>query len=309
MDATFDPTQFHPTFLGDDQHTLPTGTFHKYTMDSFLQSAHEYGLPSDVIGSAVISAYDFFGLVPSPVVEGAGTFVSLGNPATLSDDVMCIDRNGLMNLGIHDKDTLSLVATHEIAHQLTQLMYAQGQISPWQSELISDKWMGFRAAAEGLDIEKVIHTFEGLDDCDSHPGQDLRERHVRQAYETYNEYSRNGVDLNFNVLMDAAMTQIDADADVRSREVLARQNAMADGGNIMAYSWTKSEIDSHIKEAQDKIDFYKSVIRENEKIKADRISHGLPHALNDSNISGAKFELEKARKNLENWKNTKPSKS
>lgn len=309
MDATFDPTQFHPTFLGDEQHTLPTDTFHRYTMDSFLQSSHEYGLPSDVINSAVVSAYGFFGLAPSPVVEGLGTHVNLGNPTTMYDDSMCIDRNELMHYGVHDKDTLSLIATHEVAHQLTQLMYAQGQISPWQSELISDKWMGFRAAAEGLDIDKVIHTFDGLGDCETHPGQDLRERHMRQAYDTYNNLSRNGVDLNFNVLMDTAMSQINADTDIRPREIVAHQNAMTNGGNVMSYSWTQSEIDSHIREAQDKIDFNKSVIRENEKIKADRISHGLPHALSDSNINGAKFELEKAKKDLENWKNTKPAKN
>ena len=148
---------------------------------------------------------------------------------------------------VHDKDTLSLIATHEVAHQLTQLMYAQGQISPWQSELISDKWMGFRAAAEGLDIEKVIHTFDGLGDCETHPGQDLRERHMRQAYDTYNNLSRNGVDLNFNVLMDTAMSQINADTDIRPREIVAQQNALANGGNVMSYSWTQSEIDSHIR--------------------------------------------------------------
>lgn len=309
MDATFDPTKFHPTFLGDDHQAVTGEPFHKYTMESFLRTAHEYGLPSDVISSSVESAYNFFGLTPATVYEGPGTFMNLGNPTTYADDVMSINRVELMSHGVHDKDTLSLVATHEIAHQLTQLMYAEGQISTWQSELISDKWMGFRAAAEGLDIEKVIHTFDGLEDKDSHPGQDLRERHIRQAYEAYKEYSRQGCELNYNVLMDVASSQINADGDILAREAIARQNAMYNGGNIMHYSWTQSEIDSHIREAHDKIDFNKSVIRENEKIRDDKIRNKQPHALSDSNIAGAKFELEKAKKDLAKWQNIKPTKS
>lgn len=308
MDISFDPTKFHPTFLGDASQGMAGDAFHKYTMESFLKSAHEYGLPSDVISSSVESAYNFFGLEPAFVFEGHRTYVSPGNPTTMADDMMSIDRNELMSYGVHDGDTLSLVVTHEIAHQLTQLMYAEGHITPWQSELISDKWVGFRAAAEGLDIEKVIDTFDGLDDSATHPGQDLRERHIRMAYGTYNEYSRQGCELNFNVLMDVAMTQINDDADVTAREALARQNAPA-APDVMAYSWTQSEIDSHVREARDKIDFNKSVIRENEKIRADKIRNGQPYALSDSNIAGAKFELEKAKKELAKWENTKPDKS
>ena len=97
MDISFDPTKFHPTFLGDASQGMAGDAFHKYTMESFLKSAHEYGLPSDVISSSVESAYNFFGLEPAFVFEGHRTYVSPGNPTTMADDMMSIDRNELMS--------------------------------------------------------------------------------------------------------------------------------------------------------------------------------------------------------------------
>lgn len=161
MDAHFDFDQFHPTFLNDGVGTAGDNFFH-WSMDSFLEAAHEHGLSDDVISSSLADAYHFFGLAPEGFQIGDFTCVSYNDPTVWEDDVLTIGREELLSHGVHDKSTVSLICTHEIAHRLTQMKYAYGEISTWQSELIADKWMGFRAAAEGMDINKILSTFEAL---------------------------------------------------------------------------------------------------------------------------------------------------
>lgn len=298
MDAHFDPTQFHPTFLGSDNSCL-TDNFHNISMDSFLTSAHEYGLPDDVIHSAVAEAYDFFGMKPAMIIDGNATFVQTGNPYTYEDDRLSINRDELTRYGVHDKNTLSLVCTHEIAHQLTQFMYASGQVSPWQSELISDKWMGFRAAAQGMDVQKVLDTFAGFKDSPDHPGEDLRCEHIRQAYDTMLDFIDRNVPVDFNLLMDTATHQIQCDPDIAARE---SQFHLQTPHHEQSYAYTQAEKDSHIREAQNRIDFQKSVI-EHKTAEADSRSRaGLPTNECKSSIGRANIELANAKKDLEHWK-------
>lgn len=314
MHALFDPNQFHPTFLGENidnlNHSQSFNNYHHISMDSFLNMVNEYGLTDDIIASAITTAYDFFGLQPGLCVKGGTTGIDIGNPITMADDVIMIDKDDLKTLGVHDKETLSLIFTHELVHGLTQYVYATGELTPWQSELISDKWMGFRAAVEGMDIQKVIATLDGTEDSVEHPGEDLRKEHIQQAYDTMKSYIEQGVPANFDTMMQTAALQIQNDPNVIEREKAAEATGILDPDRqVLGYSdYSQSEINSHIKEAEDKIDYYKGLIKRNEEERDFRASHGLPTNTSDSTIGRAQIDLENAKKELNKWKNTEARK-
>lgn len=314
MNAHFDPNQFHPTFLGENNDSLNNNlSFNNYphiSLDSFLNMVNEYGLTDDVVASAMTTAYDFFGLQPGICVKGDTTGINIGNPTTMADDVIMINKDDLMTRGVHDKDTLSLIFTHELVHSLTQYVYATGELTPWQSELISDKWMGFRAAVEGMDIQKVIATLDGTEDSVEHPGVDLRMEHIQQAYDTMKSYIEQGVLANFETLMQTAALQIQNDPNVNEREKAAEATGILEPDRqVLGYSdYSQSEINSHIKEAEDKIDYYKGLIKRNEEERDFKASHGLPTNSSDSTIGRAQIDLENARKEFNKWKNTEARK-
>lgn len=303
MDSHFDPTQFHPTFTGLENHHAPF----EVSMDSFLQKAHEYGLPKDVVSQAADNAWDFFNMVHVPVEIGTSTYIETGNPYTFADDSLTISPLQLKSLGIHDMNSLSLICTHEVMHQITQNMYAHGQISDWQSELLGDKWMGIRAAMQGIEPSSVIESLQSENDSNSHPGGDLRIRHFDEGYKLVNELKDADIPLSFNNLMDRAISQINSDESILARETLAKSQVMTHNPSQQR-AYTQSEIDSHIREEQSKIDHLRSVISDKSRVMANKASAGESFDSEKYSIGSAKIDLETAIKTKNSWENTKASK-
>ena len=123
-------------------------------MDEFLREAEEkfsnlFNLDIAQITDAIQSACAFFGLsYPNFVLDisrqpKGGTMVYNRDPNTDADDILCYDLNQLMALGVTNKDSFSLIMTHECAHR-----YLQGRILPslnngqWEQELACDFYMG-----------------------------------------------------------------------------------------------------------------------------------------------------------------------
>lgn len=304
MDAHFDSTQFHPTFTGWGSHSP-----FEVSMDSFLHKVHEYGLPDDVVAQAATSAWDFFDMVHAPIEIGSVTGVETGNPYTYEDDKLIVSPFQLKALGIHDQNSLSLICTHEAVHQITQNIYAHGQISDWQSELISDKWMGIRAAIDGYDLKNVLESLSDSIDSSSHPGYDLRLRHIQEGYDLVETLQEKDIPLTFDNLMNRAVDQIVSDKDILVREQLAKtHDSTMDTAQSTFRGYTKSEIDSHIREEQRKIDNAKSVIAEHSRAMANKAAAGQAFDSDKYAVGSAKVDLENALKAKSSWENTKPTK-
>ncbi len=303
MDSHFDPTQFHPAFTGLESHHAPF----EVSMDSFLQKAHEYGLPEDVVLQAADNAWDFFNMVHVPVEIGTSTYIETGNPYTFADDSLTISPSLLKGLGIHDMNSLSLICTHEAMHQITQNMYAEGQISDWQSELLGDKWMGIRAAMQGINTSSVIESLQSEIDSSSHPGGDLRVKHFEEGYKLVKELKNADILLSFNNLMDRAISQINSDESILDRENLAKSQVITYNTSHQR-AYTQSEIDSHIREEQSKIDHLRSVISDKSRAMANKASAGEPYDSEKYSIGSARIDLENAIKAKNSWENTKASK-
>lgn len=306
MNAHFDPNQYHPTFLGNEGHS----DLFSHSMDSFLNRVHEWSLPVDVVEEATSNAWDFFHMTHAPLEIGEATYVSLGNPFTYLDDKLTISPEQLTSKGIHDLNSLSLIATHEIVHTITQSMYATGQITDWQSELIADKWMGIRAAMQGLDPTSVINSMQNEVDSSSHPGGDLRMRHIQEGYDMVQEMSDAGIPLNFDNLMNRAIAQVNSDSDVLPREQMAKiqmqtqapENSFSAG--FQQHGYSQEEIDHKIREQQSKIDYYNSLIADKAREVKSRTEAGLSSEAAQSAINCAKIDLENAIKEKNSWQST-----
>lgn len=246
--------------------------------------------------------------IPVEIGEGA-TCIETGNPYTYADDKLNISTSELKALGIHDRNSLSLICTHEAIHEITQNIYAHGQISDWQSELLSDKWMGIRAAMEGYDLRYVINSLADSDDSVSHPGGDLRVKHIQEGYDLVESLKEKGIPLSFGNLMDQAVHQIAIDDDILHRESIAKTQSLESVvEHTTIKSYTQSEIDSHIREEQKKIDNARSVIAERSRTMANKAAAGEACDSDKYAIGSARADLENALKAKSSWESTKPSK-
>lgn len=180
MDVHFDSTIGHPTFDYNHElhgeisnHELPNSFF-----DHFIQMAHEYSLPDDTVISAMHGACDFLHINDMAVVHDDSTCVYPNDPTTLNDDILGFSREQMMEMGIHDAQSLSLICTHEAAHCLLQYLSCTHQLSNWQEELTCDAFMGVRAAIEGISTSSVERSLGDGTDSPTHPNGSLRLRYI-----------------------------------------------------------------------------------------------------------------------------------
>ncbi len=302
MDAHFDNTIYHPSFMENE--SIDTRKFFDFSFGHFLEMAHEYNLPQDTVESAVHRAWNFLNLQDIPVIQDSLTGLYPNNPYTYSDDVLGINIDQLKDMGIHDENSLSLICTHESGHRLTQLLLQSGKISIWESELASDALMGFRAAAEHLDTNVVSKSLQG-EDCLTHPGGDLRDKYIDIGKDIWNELQKD----NLQPTMDNFLSRLDEHlkmdkSAIVTRESVFHSNDVNVSNNFNAY--TSSEIEYNKNQAQNKIDHLKSVIRDASTIASHKASAGEPHNSEDYTISTAKSELDQAIKDKNRWSNEHP---
>ena len=316
MDPHFDFNTFHPTFVNGTHDFSDHGLGHVGLgglMDDFMARAREYSFPADVVNAAAAGALNFFNHPDLPIFDYKETGVFCNNPYTYFDDAMGFSRDQLHSMGINTQESLSLVFTHEIGHCFTQLLLASGQITRWESELISDSFMGARAQLEGLSTDAVYHSFDNSHDSDTHPGGDLRHEFIEIGREIVKEMNYKQIPFTYDGYMARLGDHLRAHHDeISSREAeqqrIAHQQA-ANQPQPTQMCYTQDEINQHLREAQNKIDHLKSVIRDHTHIMENRVKAKLPCDSEKYTIGAAKVDLENAIKDRNRWANERPTKS
>lgn len=175
---------------------MPHYPWERPTMDDFIRNAEEkfsnlFNLPMADITEAIGSACEFFGLsYPDMVLNltnqpKGGTMVYNLDASTDADDVLCYDLRQLHSLGITNKDSLSLIMTHECAHR-----YFQGYDFPglnngvWEQELACDFFMGVRSMIQQMDITRVAEGLASTQGWKGHPDGDLRYKAIMEGRNT-----------------------------------------------------------------------------------------------------------------------------
>ena len=185
---------------------MPHYPWERPTMDGFLREAEEkfsniFKLDVAQITDAIESACNFFGLsYPNMILDLSRnpkgvTMVYNMHPDTDAEDILCYNLNQLMALGVTNKDSFSLIMTHECAHRYFHL---QGYTFPglnngqWEQELACDYLMGARAALEQMNIEKVARGLGRTNGADTHPDGDLRAEAITAGYNVIQHMRDNG---------------------------------------------------------------------------------------------------------------------
>lgn len=157
-----------------------------------LQKYRKYGLSEQDCIDGIKIPCDFFD-IPMPAMiedltdhpEGITMFVS-SNPESLCDDVICYNLEQLCEFGVTDKDTFTLVMTHECAHRVFQNTKLPGINSGrWESELIADFFIGVLAGKQLVSYKAFDSVRTGLANSHgarSHPTGGLRSKIISYAY-------------------------------------------------------------------------------------------------------------------------------
>ena len=174
---------------------MPDYPFERPTMDGFLREAEEkfsnlFNMPVADIVDAIRSASAFFGLAyPKKVLDisrmqNGGTRVYPLDRTTDEDDVLYYNLSELKMLKIKNKESFSLIMTHECAHRFFQGWKFPGMNNgQWEQELACDFFMGIRAAMEGMNPQQVMDALGSTSGADTHPEGDLRADAIAIGYQ------------------------------------------------------------------------------------------------------------------------------
>ena len=220
MDAHFDTTVYHPTF--DFNHAVYTDA-----LGHFHNLAHEYNLPDDVIQNAVHDACGFMQMTDLEVRMDQSTGVYTHDPTTLNDDVLGFSREQMLNLGIHDEQSLSLICTHEVAHCMLQYLSNTHQLSNWQEELSCDAFIGVRAAIEGIDTTAVEESLGRETPSPTHPNGELRLKYIEIGKEIGEDLKSHGIPVTAENILARLNDHVQEDAsEIFKQEAIVNEIAL-----------------------------------------------------------------------------------
>lgn len=305
MIIDFDSHEFNPSFLSDLSHDSSFGCMFHVSMSDFLQSAHEYGLPDDIIQSALDGACDFFLMDHLPIEDAKQTGVFLNNPTTFQDDKLGFSREQMLDMGIHDENSLSLICTHEVGHTIIQYMTAYNQISPWQTELFCDALMGVRAVLERIDSTHVENSLKDTMGSQSHPYGEMRETFINYG----KEIAQSLLDNYIPITTDNILSRLFDCLNEHSSYVLSEE-ARYQNINVETHSdqqmYTQEEINAHKSKAQKEMDFQKGQMRDRKDAIQSRIDHDLPTTNDTAGYNDAASRYNKAKAEFNKWDSMKP---
>lgn len=220
MNAHFDTSVYHPTF--DFNHAVYTDA-----LGHFHNLAHEYNLPDDVVQSAVHSACIFMQMNDLDIKMDNSTGVYTHDPTTLNDDVLGFSRDQMLQMGIHDEQSLSLICTHEVAHCMLQYLSQTHQLSNWQEELSCDAFMGVRAAIEGIDTHSVEESLGRETPSPTHPNGELRMKYIEIGKEIGEDLKAHGIPVTADNILARLNDHIKEDAaEIFRLEAIVNEIAM-----------------------------------------------------------------------------------
>lgn len=311
MDAHLDSTVYQTSFGLQDPDFHLTGNVFTNTMSHFLQVFHEYSLPDDVVEKAVHGACDFLHMDDLEIKDSKATGVFVNDPTTLSDDVLGFSRQQLLDLGVHDEKTLSLICTHEAAHCLLQNLSSTHYLTDWQTELSCDAFMGARAAIEGLDLEKVKATLCDTKASTTHPDGQLRLDYLEHGRKIGEELRDKDIPITADNIMARISTYLQEDASkILHQEVVAHEvaadhrgsSSLMDSGEQKGY--TREEINRKISKAKLDMAREESNMRHWKHMTNSKFEMGEPNSVEASAYKSAHDRYIKAKDDLWKWEHT-----
>lgn len=230
MDAHINMDVYHPTF--DFNHAVFSDTF-----AHFQQMIHEYNLPDDVVKNAVHDACDFFHMDDLQVKPDVSTGVYTNDPTVLNDDCLGFSRQQMLDMGIHDEQSLSLICTHEAAHCMLQYLSTTHELSNWQEELSCDAFMGVRASLQGIDTTVIEKSLGDESASPTHPYGDLRLRYIEIGKHIGDDLRNHDLPVTAQNVLARLNDYIENDAtEIFKKEAIVNEIALQEGANHHAAS-------------------------------------------------------------------------
>lgn len=311
MDAHFDNTVYHPSFGPGENLASMAGSFFHETMSHFQEMAHEYNLPDDVVQEAVHGACDFMHMDDLQIKPDNQTCVYTHNPTTLQDDVLGFSREQMLEMGVHDSKTLSLICTHEAAHCALQYLSSSHELSNWQEELSCDAFMGVRAAVEDIDTAKVEETLRNSPLSGTHPNGDLRVKYIEIGRQIGEELKSHDVPVTAENIMARLDDYIKQDAhEIFKLEAIVNEQINRDQG--LAYAdgdgeqkgYTQADINRHISKAKHDMGHEESLMRHCKYMIESKIRMGEPCGSEKYEYEMARRRYNEAKDDLWKWEHT-----
>ena len=311
MDSHFDPTVYHPSFESQNGDFLLFGNVFHHTLSHFHQMFHDYSLPDDVVEKAVHGACNFLHMDDLDIKGAKMTGVFVNDPTTLNDDVLGFNRQQMLDLGVHDEKTLSLICTHEAAHCLLQNLSSTHYLTNWQTELSCDAFMGVRAAVEGLSLDKVKATLGDTKASTTHPGGEMRLDYLEHGWKIGEELKSRDIPVTADKIMERISTYLQKDASViLQQEVVAHELAeehrgksnLLDDGEQKGY--TREEINRKISKAKLDMAREESNMCHWRHMTNSKADMGEPNSVEASAYKSAHDRYIKAKDDLWKWEHT-----
>ena len=310
MDSHFDPNAFHPSFTSDTGTHL-SGNVFSMTLSHFHQMAHEYNLPDDVVKDAVHGACDFLKMDDLDIKGAQMTGVYINNPHTLNDDVLGFNRQQMLDMGVHDKDTLTLICTHEAAHCMRQYLSSTQELSNWQEELSCDAFMGVRAAIEGIDTSKVEDTLRNMQTSTTHPNGELRLRYLEIGKQIGEDLKSHDIPVTADNIMARLSEYVSSDAElIFKQEAIVNEIANKNGGDTDSNNsdeqkgYTREEINRKISKAKLDMAREEANMRHLRHMINSKADMGEPNSAEASSFKSAHDRYIKAKDDLWKWEHT-----
>lgn len=311
MDVHFDPTVYHPSFGPQNPDNHLSDNVFTHTLSHFHQAFHEYGLPDDVVENAVHEACNFLHMNDLDIQGAKLTGVYVNDPTTLSDDILGLNRQQLLDMGVHDEKTLSLICTHEAAHCLLQNLSSTHCLTNWQTELSCDAFMGARAAVEGLDLETVKATLCDTEASPTHPDGQLRLHYIDVGRQIGEDLKNHGIAITADNIMERLSTYLHEDADqILHQEVIAHEVASEHGGGDNHIDsgeqkgYTREEINRKISKAKLDMAREEANMRHLRHMINSKADMGEPNSAEASSFKSAHDRYIKAKDDLWKWEHT-----
>lgn len=311
MDAHFDPSVYHPSFGSQSPNFHLSDNVFTRTLSHFHQTFHEYGLPDDVVENAVHDACDFLHMNDLDIQGAKLTGVYVNDPTTLNDDVLGFNRQQLLDMGVHDEKTLSLICTHEAAHCLLQNLSSTHCLTSWQTELSCDAFMGARAAVEGLDLETVKATLSDTEASPTHPDGQLRLHYIDVGRRIGEDLKSHGIPVTADNIMERLSVYLHEDAgQILYQEVVAHEVATEHGGGDNHLDsgeqrgYTREEINRKISKAKLDMAREEANMRHLRHMINSKADMGEPNGVEASSFKSAHDRYIKAKDDLWKWEHT-----
>lgn len=296
----FDPNGFHGLAIGDWLSNL--GTSFTDWVDSW--SSHS-GFSNDVIVGSVHDASNFFHIDdPMQIREGWTTGVYPNNPFTDADDVLMVNRDQLLDMGLTEKDGLDLVMTHECAHRALQNRFDLG-FNSHQEELCCDFMAGVRAGLNGIDVTQMKESLADSMASETHPAGELRVDAIDAGVEFAQSYLEDhGVPPTFEECVECitdqtsdicALVNDDAVSQITLREDVDAPSELK--------GYTQSEINSHIHDAERDMDYYKAQMRRHGEL----MKNSAYPETEEMHLKDAERKYNAAKAEYNKWSNMTPN--